>query len=286
METLAVRDAITAGKIIGPRMLCSGTPLKVIGGHEPGYDVTGPYQARATVRDFIHKGVDFIKVMITGGLGKAGEDPNSVEMEYDELEAIVLEAKKRGRKVACHCHSKLGMEMLIAAGADSIEHSTYLDREIDQAIIEHGVYIVPTFDAYVKFATLGEQYNVHPDTVAAAKGIVETKKERLYEAYKTGAKIAFGRDSGGFMMDQGDFVEEMLRMEEAGMSRADIIQSATEISSQLCGLDQITGTIEAGKDADLIILSKNPLDDLTAYRNNLCGVYCRGRYLDAEENDE
>ena len=286
METLAVRDAIAAGKIIGPRMLCSGTPLKVIGGHEPGYDFTGPYQAREATRDFIHKGVDFIKVMVTGGLGKAGEDPDSVEMEYDELAAIVTEAKKKGRKVAGHCHSKKGMEILVAAGADSIEHSTYLDKEIDEKIIKYGVYIVPTFDAYVKFATLGEKYHVHPDTVAAAKGIVEVKRERLFEAYKMGANIAFGRDSGGFMMDQGDFVEEMLRMEEAGMSRVDIIQSATEVSARLCGVEKITGSIENGKAADLIILSKNPLYDLKAYRENLCGVYCRGRYLGLEEKDE
>ena len=78
-ETLAVRDYINKGKLIGPRMLCSGTPLKVVGGHEPGADYTGPWEARARVREFLMHGVDFLKVMVTGGLGKAGEDPGCVE---------------------------------------------------------------------------------------------------------------------------------------------------------------------------------------------------------------
>ncbi len=283
LETLSVRNYINQGKIPGPRMLCSGTPLKVIGGHEPGMDFTGPYEARAAVRSLIRDGVDFIKVMVTGGLGKAGENPDSVELEYDELEAIVDEAKRHGKKVACHCHSKLGMEMLIRAGADSIEHSTYLDQEIDKKIIDSGVYVVPTFEPYAKFATMGEAHHVHPDTVAAAQAIIEVKKQRLYEAYKMGVKIAFGRDSGGFMMDQGDFVEEMLYMEDAGMSREDIIRSSSEISAGLCGLSQITGSIETGKEADLILLNSNPLKDLRAYRQNLKGVFSRGRYFGTED---
>ena len=140
-ETLAVRDYINKGKLIGPRMLCSGTPLKVVGGHEPGADYTGPWEARARVREFLMHGVDFLKVMVTGGLGKAGEDPGCVEPTQEELDAIVSEAKKHGKKVACHCHSRQGMEMLVKAGADSVEHSTYLDADVDKLLIENGVYV-------------------------------------------------------------------------------------------------------------------------------------------------
>lgn len=279
LETLAVRDYIQAGKIIGPRMLCSGTPVKVIGGHEPGTDITGPWEARAKVRELIHAGADFIKVMVTGGLGKPGEKPGNVEMEQEELSAIVSEAKKHNRKVACHCHSREGMELLVKAGAASIEHSTWLDPEINEKIIEKGIYVVPTFQPYMNYAFLGEQYNQLPDTVAAARAIVEEKKNRLYEAYKQGVKLAFGRDSGGFMMDQGDFVEEMLYMEQAGISRCDIIASATEQAARLLGIEDTTGSIEEGKAADLILLRANPLENLTAYRDALEGVWAAGRYL-------
>lgn len=282
-ETLAVRDYINKGKLIGPRMLCSGTPLKVVGGHEPGADYTGPWEARARVREFLMHGVDFLKVMVTGGLGKAGEDPGCVEPTQEELDAIVSEAKKHGKKVACHCHSRQGMEMLVKAGADSVEHSTYLDADVDKLLIENGVYVVPTFLPYMNYALLGEQEHQLMDTVLAARAIVDEKKRRFKEAFDLGVKVAFGRDSGGFMMDQGEFVQEMLYMEDAGMTPAQIIHAATEESAKLCGVFGETGSIDEGKLADMILLSASPLEDLRAFNTALLGVYMRGRYLGKRE---
>ena len=282
-ETLAVRDYINKGKLIGPRMLCSGTPLKVVGGHEPGADYTGPWEARARVREFLMHGVDFLKVMVTGGLGKAGEDPGCVEPTQEELDAIVSEAKKHGKKVACHCHSRQGMEMLVKAGADSVEHSTYLDAHVDKLLIENGVYVVPTFLPYMNYALLGEQEHQLMDTVLAARAIVDEKKRRFKEAFDLGVKVAFGRDSGGFMMDQGEFVQEMLYMEDAGMTPAQIIHAATEESAKLCGVFGETGSIDEGKSADMILLSASPLEDLRAFNTALLGVYMRGRYLGKRE---
>lgn len=282
-ETLAVRDYINKGKLIGPRMLCSGTPLKVVGGHEPGADYTGPWEARARVREFLMHGVDFLKVMVTGGLGKAGEDPGCVEPTQEELDAIVSEAKKHGKKVACHCHSRQGMEMLVKAGADSVEHSTYLDADVDKLLIENGVYVVPTFLPYMNYALLGEQEHQLMDTVLAARAIVDEKKRRFKEALDLGVKVAFGRDSGGFMMDQGEFVQEMLYMEDAGMTPAQIIHAATEESAKLCGVFGETGSIDEGKSADMILLSASPLEDLRAFNTALLGVYMRGRYLGKRE---
>ena len=282
-ETLAVRDYINKGKLIGPRMLCSGTPLKVVGGHEPGADYTGPWEARARVREFLMHGVDFLKVMVTGGLGKAGEDPGCVEPTQEELDAIVSEAKKHGKKVACHCHSRQGMEMLVKAGADSVEHSTYLDADVDKLLIENGVYVVQTFLPYMNYALLGEQEHQLMDTVLAARAIVDEKKRRFKEAFDLGVKVAFGRDSGGFMMDQGEFVQEMLYMEDAGMTPAQIIHAATEESAKLCGVFGETGSIDEGKSADMILLSASPLEDLRAFNTALLGVYMRGRYLGKRE---
>ena len=248
-ETLAVRDYINKGKLIGPRMLCSGTPLKVVGGHEPGADYTGPWEARARVREFLMHGVDFLKVMVTGGLGKAGEDPGCVEPTQEELDAIVSEAKKHGKKVACHCHSRQGMEMLVKAGADSVEHSTYLDADVDKLLIENGVYVVPTFLPYMNYALLGEQEHQLMDTVLAARAIVD---EKLY-------------------------------MEDAGMTPGQIIHAATEESAKLCGVFGETGSIDEGKAAGMILLSASPLEDLRAFNTALLGVYMRGRYLGKRE---
>ena len=194
-----------------------------------------------------------------------------------------VRAKKHGKKVACHCHSRQGMEMLVKAGADSVEHSTYLDADVDKLLIENGVYVVPTFLPYMNYALLGEQEHQLMDTVLAARAIVDEKKRRFKEAFDLGVKVAFGRDSGGFMMDQGEFVQEMLYMEDAGMTPAQIIHAATEESAKLCGVFGETGSIDEGKSADMILLSASPLEDLRAFNTALLGVYMRGRYLGKRE---
>lgn len=279
METLAVRDAINSGKIVGPRLLCSGTPIKIVGGHEPGYDVTGVDEARRAARLFIYKGVDFLKVMITGGLGKAGEDPGAVEFELDEVREIVREAKKKGKKVACHCHSRKGMELLLDAGADSIEHATYLDREVNERIMAQGVYVVPTFFPYEIAAAEGEERGLLMDTVLAARAIVGEKRRRLKQAYEQGVAIAFGRDSGGFFMDQGEFANEMALMENAGMQKKDIIRSASENAANLLGIWHETGSLDAGKAADVLVLDRDPLVTWDAYREGLRMVYANGQLV-------
>lgn len=279
METLAIRDFIKRGKIPGPRLLCSGTPLKVVGGHEPGFDITGPLEARKAVRQFLFEGVDFIKAMVTGGLGKVGEDPGAVEIELDELAAMVSEAAKHGKKVACHCHSKKGMEILLNAGAASIEHATYLDPEINERIIKQGVYVVPTFTPYEIAAASEVGCGIVPDAIYASRAIIGEKRKRLKEAYDQGVSIAFGRDSGGFFMDQGEFADEMLYMENAGMARKDIIRSATENAAKLLGIWEETGSLEVGKCADILFLNSNPLDGLTAYRNDLQEVCANGKLI-------
>lgn len=175
------------------------------------------------------------------------------------------------------------MEMLVKAGADSVEHSTYLDADVDKLLIENGVYVVPTFLPYMNYALLGEQEHQLMDTVLAARAIVDEKKRRFKEAFDLGVKVAFGRDSGGFMMDQGEFVQEMLYMEDAGMTPAQIIHAATEESAKLCGVFGETGSIDEGKSADMILLSASPLEDLRAFNTALLGVYMRGRYLGKRE---
>ena len=105
-------------------------------------------------------------------------------MEPDEIRAIVTEAKKHHKKVACHCHSREGMELLLDAGADSIEHATYLDPEINERIIKQGVYVVPTFTPYEIAAAYGEERGLLMDTVLAARSIIGEKRKRFRQAYE------------------------------------------------------------------------------------------------------
>lgn len=278
-ETMALRDFIRRGAISGPRLLCSGTPLKVVGGHEPGLDVTGPVEARRAARQLIHDGADFIKVMITGGLGKVGEDPGAVEMELDEVAAIVSEAHRHGKKVACHCHSRAGMELLLDAGADSIEHATYLDPEVNARIIGQGVFVVPTFTPYEIAAASEIGCGILPDAILNSRAIIGEKRRCLKQAYEQGVQITFGRDSGGFFMDQGEFADEMLYMQAAGMPAAAVIRSATETAAKCLGVWRDVGSLEVGKYADILFLSENPLENLVAFRNSLEKVCFGGKML-------
>ena len=278
-ETMALRDFIRRGAILGPRLLCSGTPLKVVGGHEPGLDVTGPVEARRAARQLMRDGADFIKVMITGGLGKVGEDPGAVEMELDEVAAIVAEAHRHGKKVACHCHSRAGMDLLLDAGADSIEHATYLDPEVNARIIEQGVYVVPTFTPYEIAAASEIGCGILPDAILNSRAIIGEKRRRLKQAYEQGVPIAFGRDSGGFFMDQGEFADEMLYMHSAGMPAAAVIRSATENAAKCLGIWCDAGSLDAGKYADILFLTEDPLKNLAAYRESLEKVCFGGKML-------
>ncbi len=265
-SVFAVRNAINAGRMIGPRILASGAAVAVTGGHadstaiEDTGDPTarlrrgvcdGAVECRRAVR-YQHKaGADLIKFTVTGGLGS-----NSLlerQLFYDEIEAIIDTAHILGMKVTSHGYEAETLKDAIRAGVDSIEHGFLLDDEALEMMKEAGVVLVPTISASYPPPI----FNIPNPTSVALRN-----EYRAFErAYAAGVKIAFGTDAGTFK--HGTNAKEFDFMVQYGMKEMDAIYSATVATAELFGIDEEVGTLESGKLADLIAVNNNPLDDIS-----------------------
>jgi imidazolonepropionase-like amidohydrolase len=271
---LDVRTAISEGMFVGPRLTGAGHYLSITGGggdlnflapeHRVAADglvVDGVEALRKAVREEIKHGSDWIKVLASGAMMSAGNDPNRAHYSPEELAAIVDEASRLGVPVAAHAHSAAGVRAAVIAGARTIEHGTFIDDEGIALMKEKGVYLVPTL--YVGDYYLNEQ----PDSAAQAKMNELTRKYRAQHlaavgrAIRTGVKVGVGTDYVGFPVRQG--VRELSLLVEAGMTPMQAIQAATRVNSELLGWQDDVGTIEPGKLADIIAVPGDPLQDLS-----------------------
>lgn len=279
--TISLRNAINQGWVSGPRIYSAGKSIASTGGHaDPTNGVNadlmgdpGPKQgvvnsvddAKKAVRQRYKEGADFIKVTATGGvlsLAKSGQNP---QFTVAELKAIIDTANDYGMHVAAHAHGKEGMLRAIEAGITSIEHGTYMDKEVMRAMKKHGTYYVPTVIAGKFVAEKAEIDGFFPEIVRPkARAVGPQIQNTFAEAYDYGVKIAFGTDSG--VSAHGDNAKEFVYMVEAGMPAMAAIQSATVTSAELLGNDQI-GVIAEGKFADIIAVDGNPAEDITLLQN-------------------
>ncbi|KXJ58377.1 MAG: amidohydrolase [Alteromonas sp. Nap_26] len=281
-ETVALRNAISKGIATGPRIYTVGKSIATTGGHaDPSNGIShllrpdvgpkqgvvnGEVEAREAVRSRYQDGADLIKITATGGVlsvAKSGQNP---QFMTDELEAIVDTAKDYGMTVAVHAHGKEGMKRAIEAGVDSIEHGTHMDEEIRNLMVANGTYYVPTIMAGKFVADKAKIDGYFPELVRPKAAAIGPLIQKTFEkAHKAGVKIAFGTDSG--VSAHGDNGQEFALMVEAGMAPADALRSATINSAQLLGVSDILGTLEAGKLADIVAVSGNPLDDISLMEN-------------------
>jgi len=271
---LELRTAIREGLFTGPRITGAGHYLSITGGGgdlnflgpehavvADGLVVDGVEALRKAVREEIKHGSDWIKVLASGAMMSAGNDPERAHYSPEELGAIVDEASRLGVPVAAHAHSAAGIRAAILAGARSIEHGTFVDEEGLRLLKERGVYLVPTL--YV-----GDYYlEEHPASAAQAKMNELTRRHRarhveaVGRAIKAGVKVGVGTDYVGFPVKQG--VRELSRLVEAGMTPMQAIQAATRVNAELLGWQDDVGTLAPGKLADIIAVQGDPLGDLS-----------------------
>ena len=268
-SVFAARDAIDAGRMLGPRILVSGSALAVTGGHgdstrmeltgDPAARLAdgtcdGPVECRRAVRYMYKLGADLIKFTSTGGFGSnTGLEP---QLYYDEIEAIIATAHLLGMKATTHAYSAVAIKDAIRAGVDSIEHGFLLDDEAIRMMKAEGVFLVPTISASYPPPI----FNI-PDPPSVR---LRNEHAAFERAYAAGVKIAFGTDAGTFK--HGTNAKEFEMMVGFGMSEMDAIRSATVMTAELFGISADAGTLEAGKLADLIAVDGDPLADIAILR--------------------
>lgn len=274
--TIALRDAINAGKVQGPRIYSAGKSLATTGGHaDPTNGVKDDMMGRPTpvdgvvnsaedakeaVRQHYKEGADFIKITATGGVLSMASSGQNPQFTNDELEALIEIANDYNFHVAAHAHGKEGMLRAVKAGVKTVEHGTYMDDEVIAAMKERGTYLVPTILAGKFVAEKAKIDGYFPEVVRpkAAK-IGPLIQQTFAEAYAAGVNIAFGTDSG--VSAHGDNALEFQYMVEAGMPAAEAIQTATSVAAKILKDDKV-GVIKTGAHADIIAVKGNPLDDI------------------------
>ncbi len=269
---VALRDAINDGDIPGPRVLASGMPLSITGGH---FDNTFlPWEAHASfasvadgvdavrqkVREEIKYGADLIKFMASGGVLTKGDDPQASEFSLEEMKMIVSEAHRLGRRVAVHAHGAQAILWATEAGANSIEHGSFVDEKGITLMKERGTYLVPTL--YAGDFLLENMKALHlPDyLVAKAQEVLPAAKRNVSRAMQSGVKVAFGTDAGVY--PHGLNAREFTSMVKAGLSPLAAIQAATVNAADLIGWSSLVGDVQSGKFADLIAVDGDPVTDV------------------------
>ena len=270
---VALRDAINDGDIPGPRMLVSGPPIGITGGHcsdnnllPPEYGMTGegvadgPWAARTAVRRNIKYGADLIKTCSTGGVMSKGTKVGAPQYTIEELTALVDEAHSRGLKVASHAHGAEGIINALIAGADTIEHASFIDDEGIALSIERGAAL--SMDIYVTEYILGEgaSAGILEESLEKERKTGATQRSNFTKAVNAGATIVFGSDAGVY--PHGQNAKQFSRMTRFGMTPLQAIQSATITAAEVLGLGYDVGKIQAGYAADFVAVKGNPLENI------------------------
>ena len=270
---VALRDAINAGDVPGPRMLVSGPALSITGGHCDNNML--PFQYHATsdgvadgipavqhkVRENIKYGSDLIKVCATGGVLSLGDNPQHSQYTLEEMKAIVGDAHRLGRKVAAHAHGAEGIRWAAEAGVDSIEHGSYIDDAGIATMKEHGTYLVPTLYLGDWMMDNAGLTRLPPPLLAKAQEVIPAARKNIAHAFASGVKVAFGTDAAVY--PHGLNAHEFAVMVRLGLTPLQAIQAATINAADLLGWSGKVGTLEPGAWADLVAVDGDPIKDVT-----------------------
>jgi imidazolonepropionase-like amidohydrolase len=276
-ESIALRNAINAGVLPGPRIFTAGMAIGSTGGHADGTDgyrqdlqgdpgpkqgiINGPEDAWKAVRQHYKDGVDLIKIMPSGGVLDESSSADNPQLTIDEIKAVVAAAHDYGFAVAAHAHGAEGIRRAVVGGVDSIEHGTFMDDADMKLMKEHGTWYVPTIIAGKYVQEMASKPGYYPPQIAAkAMQVGPLIQATAGKAYKAGVRIAFGTDAAVY--PHGQNAREFVYMVEAGMPTAFALQAATKNAAELLKRSKDLGSVESGKYADIIAVDGNPLEDI------------------------
>lgn len=276
-DTVALRDAIAAGKIAGPRLWVSLEPLGPTAGHgdprsgldpdlaHPGWSngiVNTPDEARLRVREHRRRGADLIKIMPSGGIASTGDNPHQQLMTDDEMRVAVETAHALGLKVAAHIYPASAIEAAVRAGVDSVEHGSFATAQTLALMKQHGTYLVPTLTVYEIYYLAARD---HPEMLTPGTAPKELANDLLPKknfplAVKAGVKIAYGTDIG-----EGNHAMEFGLMIAGGLTPMKALLTATRNAADLLGAADRVGSVQTGRFADLVATAGDPLVDPTQF---------------------
>ena len=270
---VALRDAINDGLVPGPRMLVSGPPLGITGGHCDdnllpfAYHQTaegvadGIENVQRKTREVIKYGADVVKICATGGVLSKGDDPQASQFTLEEMKAIVADAHRLGRKVAAHAHGAQGILWATEAGVDSIEHGSYIDDAGINAMKQHGTYLVPTMYLQTWMLDNAQSIGLPPMYAGKMRQIIGVARKNIQHAFASGVKIAFGTDAAVY--PHGLNAHEFNVYVQMGMTPVQAIQTATVNAADLVGWSDRIGSLDPGKFADIVGVSGDPTKEVT-----------------------
>src|SRR5947207_3128859 len=274
---VALRDAINAGDIPGPRMLVSGPALGITGGHCDEDLLPFEYHATAEgvadgvegvqhkAREVIKYGADLIKICATGGVLSKGDNPQASQYTLEEMKAIVADAHRLGRKVAAHAHGAQGILWASQAGVDSIEHGSYIDHDDIAMMKSKGTYLVPTLYLGEWMTQNAAKIGLPEMYAVKMRTIISVARQNVKKAFDSGVKIAFGTDAAVY--PHGLNAREFAVYVQLGMTPLQAIQTATVNAADLLGWSDRVGSIDTGKFADIIAVNGDPGKDVTLLQN-------------------
>lgn len=275
LNDVAMRDAIAAGYIEGPRMYVAGAYITITGGAgamtglAPDIplpwdlhfgEANSPWEARQKVRLLYHDGADHIKILTSGAVLTHGSNPKTQEFTLEEIRAVVDEANQFGLRVAAHAHSPQGIKNAIIAGVASVEHATLIDDEGIALAKQHGTYL--DMDIYDEecIQAAGREGREPEDFLKHDAELGRIHRENFTKALKAGVKLSFGTDAGVCPYEKS--INQFAFMVKYGMTPMQAIQAATSSAADLLGHSDLIGSIKPGKSADVIAVSGDPLQDI------------------------
>jgi imidazolonepropionase-like amidohydrolase len=267
----ALKEAIDQGAVPGPRVVACGRAIAMTGGHAPfvAVEADGPDAVRHQARLELKAGAGALKFMASGAGAEAGEDPRDLQLTSEEMAAGVREARARRRTTAAHAVNPEAVKNAVEAGVDSIEHGVLIDEASLLLMKVRGVHFVPTIWTYQMTAAHGQVHGTEAWVVAEVRKRVEVHLAMVSRARELGVEVATGTDSAVPVNPADSIFWEIEWLSHCGFSAVEAIQAATRSGARLLEIDDRLGTVEAGKEADLLLVEGDPVRDLRALRRTV-----------------